>query len=209
MLKDVICPQGAFVVVLIKSEPERFKEREDVRNTWGSVTKVKGKTLVPVFTMGRSAFPLIEVDESLSLESERFKDIIQGDFVDHFKNQAYKTIMGLSWVVNSCLDVKFVLNTNDETMIDPFHMVDFLELQENADLLFCSTFYDQGPERNPSEKLFVTYKEFSYVSVSTYRYAPDESQCTKIACNNKWVLTADTTKTCPEDLIPEVPEIAD
>ena len=111
--------------------------------------KVNGKKLVPVFIMGCSAFPLTEVDESLSLESERFKDIIQGDFVDHLKNQAYKTIMGLTWVVNSCLDVKFVLNTNDETMVDPFHMVDFLELherQENADLLYCSTFYDQGPE---------------------------------------------------------------
>ncbi|KAH3867770.1 beta-microseminoprotein-like [Dreissena polymorpha] len=35
--------------------------------------------------------------------------------------------------------------------------------------------------------------------------AYDESQCTsvKIACQNKWVLTADTTKTCPEDMIPE------
>ncbi|KAH3867759.1 hypothetical protein DPMN_030894 [Dreissena polymorpha] len=73
--------------------------------------------------------------------------------------------MGLSWVANSCLDVKFVLNTNDETMVDPFHMVYFLELrkcQENADLLYCSTFYDQGPERNPSDKFFVTYKEFPY-----------------------------------------------
>ncbi|XP_052264893.1 uncharacterized protein LOC127867628 [Dreissena polymorpha] len=44
--------------------------------------------------------------------------------------------------------------------------------------------------------------------LSSYLFALDESQCTnvKIACQSKWVLTADPTQTCPEDLIPQYME---
>ena len=164
---ESLCDGDVSVLALIKSTPQKFLERQDIRKTWGSVKQYKGYKIKPVFIMGKLAPSNFSVFQNeLVQEFVKYGDIIQGDFIEHYKNQTYKTIMGLTWVKQFCNQAKFILNTNDDTMVDPYHLVDFLQtmVQENKseNLLYCSTFFDQGPVRNPSDKNYITLNEYPY-----------------------------------------------
>jgi len=111
-----------------------------------------------------------QLNKTIVEEMVNYGDIIQGDFQDHFRKQTYKSMMGLVWVEERCRNSAFVLMTNDETMVDPFHLVDFLLLQSadkvtSSRLLYCSLLSNIGPERNPAEELFVSKFEYPYVSL--------------------------------------------
>jgi len=49
-----ICGEKLYFLVVVHSKPDRFKERELIRETWGSVTKIGGWDVRTVFVLGRS-----------------------------------------------------------------------------------------------------------------------------------------------------------
>lgn len=159
------CTPPTFLLVVVRSEPEHFLERRDVRDTWGSVTSYRDKRIRTVFMMGHSKYTDNGLQQELLKENTIYGDIVVGDFVEHFRNQTYKSIMGLSWFDTHCEHADYVLMTNDETMVDPYHLIDFLLARETGysdKLLYCSTLQDFAPSRNPSDKLFVTMKDYPY-----------------------------------------------
>lgn len=162
-----LCDKDVFLLALIKTAPGRFMERKAIRNTWGSVKTHNGANIVSVFIMGRyeTKKDTSHAEDELMKENAEFGDIIQGDFIEHVRNQTYKSIMGLSWAHSYCGKAEFILTTNDNTMVDLFHVVDFLKKQQQVktdDFLYCSTFFDLGPVRNPADTLFVTMNEYPY-----------------------------------------------
>lgn len=168
-----VCEKNVFVLALVKSTPERFKERQAVRSTWASLKSHDDKNIVTLFVMGtyKSANGSVVLENELRNENSKSGDIIQGDFIEHKRNQTYKSIMGLSWAKEFCGKAQFVLNTNDDTMVDIFHLIDFLTNQQQGKpdgLLYCSTFFDYGPVRNPADEFFVTRNEYPYDKFPPY-----------------------------------------
>ncbi|GFO31594.1 beta-1,3-galactosyltransferase 1 [Plakobranchus ocellatus] len=51
--------------------------------------------------------------------------IVQGNFVDHYFNLTYKTIMGYRWTQLYCDDVKLVLKIDDDVFVDIFRFFDY------------------------------------------------------------------------------------
>ena len=56
--------------------------------------------------------------EKLRNESIEFGDIVQGNFVDSYKNLTYKTVMGHLWVSKFCTQAKFVIKADDDIYVD-------------------------------------------------------------------------------------------
>ncbi|XP_053379747.1 beta-1,3-galactosyltransferase 5-like [Mercenaria mercenaria] len=162
-----ICKKDVFVLALVKSKPERYLERKAIRNTWSSVKSHNGANIVTIFIMGKPQITSMNsnLEKELKRENTEFGDIIQGSFTEHIKNQTYKSIMGLSWAKTFCDNAHFILSTNDDTMVDPFHLIDFLQKQQRIktdNFLYCSTFFDNGPVRTPGDKSFVTMNEYPF-----------------------------------------------
>lgn len=58
------------------------------------------------------------INELLRKESQNFNDIIQFDFIDDYRNRTLKTISTLRWITRKCSNVKAILRTNDNVIIN-------------------------------------------------------------------------------------------
>ena len=164
------CNGDVFLLVLVHSAITKYKERDEIRKTWGSVRDVNGAYIVPIFLLAKSKENTTM--SNVLKESRIYRDIVMGDFIDHYKNLTYKNVMGLHWTVTNCNHTKFVLKTDDDTMVDMYHLIRFL-IQKSPDgmtenFMYCSTFRNQGPVRRPSDKWFVTLKEYPYTKYPPY-----------------------------------------
>ena len=61
-------------------------------------------------------------------ENVQHADIVQGNFVDSYRNLSYKATMGNLWVSEFCEQAEFVVKTDDDMFIDLFEVSDLLEL---------------------------------------------------------------------------------
>ena len=55
-------------------------------------------------------------------ESEKYEDIIQGDFIDTYHNLSYKAVMGNVWVSEFCEQAEFVVKADDDQFIDLYEV---------------------------------------------------------------------------------------
>ncbi|XP_053393046.1 beta-1,3-galactosyltransferase 1-like isoform X2 [Mercenaria mercenaria] len=164
------CNKNVLVLVLINSDPRKYKERKLIRDTWGSVRFYSGANIVPLFILAKVEDQNLQ--DKIVLESKTNLDIIQGNFIDSYRNLTYKCVMGLHWVQKYCNHTKFVVKVDDDTLIDIYHLVRFL-LQKSPDgnvedFLYCSIYHNQGPRRTKDDKWFVPESEYPYSKYPPY-----------------------------------------
>lgn len=105
--------------------------------------------------------------KSIYDESDRFEDIVQGNFVEAYRNLTYKHIMGLRWAASECSVAKYIIKIDDDTVFDVYHLVSYLEnLESTADdsnehLLAGYILDGKKPIRLQASKWYVTFQEFS------------------------------------------------
>jgi hypothetical protein len=75
-----------FLLVYVHSAPANFKRRLSMRETWAKRSLFRDMRLV--FMMGSVVDP--KINERLLLENGLYKDIVQENFVDSYKNLTYK-----------------------------------------------------------------------------------------------------------------------
>jgi hypothetical protein len=61
-------------------------------------------------------------------ESGRYNDVVQGDFVEHHRNQTLQVLLGLKWVQTQCgRTPAHILVTRDDTFVQIFNVASFLQ----------------------------------------------------------------------------------
>ncbi len=100
-----------FLVALIGSNPGAFNLRMAIRETWANVPDAEALGIQTMFVIGLSDDESIQ--SSLFQENERYDDILQGHFMDAYRNTTLKYLMGLKWVTNRCSGAKFVFWGDD------------------------------------------------------------------------------------------------
>ncbi|XP_063707701.1 lactosylceramide 1,3-N-acetyl-beta-D-glucosaminyltransferase-like, partial [Culicoides brevitarsis] len=111
------CPvEGIDLAVFVESAPNNFKKRQVIRRTWANQTE-NGKfgRFRVYFTLG-TVKSKQKQDEIIS-ENEKYHDIIQGSFVDDYRNLTYKHVMSLKWAKYFCGSAKVVLKTDDDNFV--------------------------------------------------------------------------------------------
>ena len=63
-----------------------------------------------------------EKQKKLNEESEKYGDIIQGDFLDTYHNLSYKGVMGHLWVSEFCEQAEFMIKTDDDWFVDLYEV---------------------------------------------------------------------------------------
>lgn len=167
---EFACNSDVLAVIMVNSSPGKVKERTAIRETWGSVRYYLGATVVTMFMLAKTNDIKLQAD--IEKESQTYQDIVQGNFIDSYRNLTYKTVMGLHWVRTYCNRTKFALKVDDDTMVDVYHLVTFL-LQKSPDgnvnnFLYCSVYKNQGPVRRSSDKWFVPNHEYPYAKYPPY-----------------------------------------
>ncbi|CAH1975051.1 unnamed protein product [Acanthoscelides obtectus] len=131
------CNTSDRYVIAVLSSPDHLENRNVIRLTWGQKA------------LGIKVFFLIAntTDETLQLSINRetlaFRDIVQGDFLDSYKNLSYKHVMALKMVVDNCPNVKYLVKVDDDTFVNTPNLKKFLDQYDqnygNSSNLLCNT----------------------------------------------------------------------
>lgn len=157
---------GLLLMVIVSSNPNNYENRKVIRNTWGKnldTTKV-------VFLIGEPEN--ITVYNKVLEESNQYGDIVQGNFVDVYRNMTYKHVMGLKWVVHHCPTAKYVLKTDDDVLVNSHEMRHFLAKELSPwgarDLIVCQVLEHALAQRAERSKWKVTTEEYPEQYYPTY-----------------------------------------
>lgn len=82
------------LLMLVHSAPGNFLKRHVVRETWGQ----QAPDVTLLFLVGHSE----EYQSKLEEENKKYQDLIQGNFLDAYRNMTYKHVMGLKWATYYC-----------------------------------------------------------------------------------------------------------
>ncbi|XP_059614862.1 beta-1,3-galactosyltransferase 5 [Phlebotomus argentipes] len=162
------------VLILVHSAPGNWRKRNLIRRTWGR-DDARARLL---FLLGTVA----SADDQLDLveENQEYGDLIQGNFIDAYRNMTYKHAMALKWFTYSCPEAHFLLKTDDDVFVNSPTMFDFLENGvDRRRLVACYEVSGARVKRSFRSKWRVSTKEYpgkyypAYCPGFSIIYSPD------------------------------------
>ncbi|PVD37692.1 hypothetical protein C0Q70_00292 [Pomacea canaliculata] len=128
------------LVVVVPSVVYHWEIRAAIRATWGSPARGK---LWPGHTH-RLSVKLVFVfgvtdkkgSRDLHEESQRYGDIVQGDFHDNYRNLSIKTAAALQWSDTHCPGAKHVLKVDEDTFVNIPLLMEVLDYMSSLKLKF-------------------------------------------------------------------------
>lgn len=138
-------------LAIVSSAPNNSFHRHEIRRTWG-----QGRTVV--FLLG-AADP--QLQPLIEMESRQYGDIVQGSFVDSYRNLTYKHVMGLQWASKHCPGAKYFLKTDDDVFVNTGYFENYLPGLPERRLILCPLMERAMVKRSYRSKWRVTHDEYS------------------------------------------------
>uniref|UniRef100_A0AAG5DEP6 Hexosyltransferase n=1 Tax=Anopheles atroparvus TaxID=41427 RepID=A0AAG5DEP6_ANOAO len=148
-------PSPPLVLVLIHSAPANLAKRNTIRATWGR----PDRRARLIFLMG--AVNSTAAQREIEQESRAHDDIVQGSFVDAYRNMTYKHVMALKWFTYHCPGARYVLKTDDDVFVNTPVLYDVLDqVAPQQNLLLCQLVTKLAVKRTHRSKWFVSWREY-------------------------------------------------
>jgi hypothetical protein len=112
-----------YLLVYVHSGPTNYQRRIVIRETWATRTLFPDLRLV--FMIGKSLDQ--NLMKAIEYENELYRDIVQEDFIDAYKNLTYKGVMALKWISTYCSKTKYVLKVDDDIVVNTFTLINHLK----------------------------------------------------------------------------------
>lgn len=161
LLENSICNKNESldILVVIHTAPKNIDRRNAIRKTWGQPRK----GMKVLFLLGGVNDQKLQ--DNLDDEDRKYHDLIQGNFVDAYKNMTYKHIMAFKYVVYYCPWVKYILKTDDDLFVNIPHVMDYMRTtfpkEGQKNLILCSIMDGSPAIRTPS-KWFISFREYPH-----------------------------------------------
>ncbi|XP_066438122.1 beta-1,3-galactosyltransferase 9 [Eleutherodactylus coqui] len=153
--------RDVFLLLIIFSSPENRIRRERIRETWGNTTSLPGLGVTRVFMLGR---PQVEsAQDKLLNESQVYKDLVQGSFLELSPNETLKAVMMMEWIVAFCPGARFILKADEQMFVNVESLSRYLlSLQARAGEVYTGKVIHQArPDRDPYSPSFVPMTSYS------------------------------------------------
>jgi len=165
------------LLALIHSAPRNYDKRTFLRNSW---LLHRNQDFVGLFMVG-------EVDDAatqdqLLRENQLHGDLVQGHFMDSYRNMTYKHVMSLKYAAYECPGARYVLKIDDDVAVNfPFlyKLLQSMSPLGVRDLLLCSQKSWSTVPRSYRSKWRMTFRDYpsysypSYCSGGAVVYSPD------------------------------------
>lgn len=93
-------------------------------------------------------------------ESNKFQDILQGNFFEAYRNLTYKHLMGLKWIVESCEEISYIMKMDDDIVINLYEILNVMKEKNINNSIAGYVLDNMKPKREPANKWYVTQEEF-------------------------------------------------
>ena len=158
LISPAACDSHVGLVIIIHSHPQHRQLRQTLRKTWAD------ENINPELTKTKTVFVvgLSDADEDIREEANVYSDVIQGGFIDSYRNMTIKHLLGYRWVADNCRDAGYVLKSDDDQFIDTFQLSRYLAtfLPSSAETWYLCQVLTSGPHRHQGSKWFVTEEEW-------------------------------------------------
>ncbi len=141
-IKPGICMphmEGPYIVAFVHSAPSNVAKRQVIRETWANTSYHSNITLQVFFATGKSS--KLSVQKALQEESEVYRDIMQEDYIDNYKNLTFKAIGSLRWILDNCHNTTFILKADDDVLVNTFalikHLNDLSRAGQTSKVFIC------------------------------------------------------------------------
>ncbi|KAH8285988.1 hypothetical protein KR054_000486 [Drosophila jambulina] len=165
------CDKDVEALVLIHSAIDNAEKRRLIRDTWAKPSYINRTPLRVIFLLGAvSSEHVPSWQNYIEWEIKYFGDIIQGNFLDAYRNMTYKHVMALKWFTENCAHAQLLVKVDDDVFVNTPQLVKYMEdptlpehkLLAQPDLLLCRGVKESRVKRSYRSKWRVTYKEYPH-----------------------------------------------
>ncbi|KAK8764334.1 hypothetical protein V5799_033058 [Amblyomma americanum] len=125
MLPPAACPR--YLAIVVCSALSHFEARATVRDTWGRDAAAKNVSVLFIVGKPEDKPSGRAIGESLKNESARYRDVIQADFRDSYRNLTLKTVLLLKWAYVHCSRTRFIFKADDDVFVNVENLLNFLK----------------------------------------------------------------------------------
>ena len=178
--------QDIDILIYIFSAVKNIDQRVAIRASWGNSTLLKEKAKV-VYIIGRTSD--MDIKKHVEEESNKFKDIVQGDFIDSYYGLANKSITAVNWIHKYCNSVKVLIKADDDLALDIERIIKSIIPYFNQTRHLMCFVMTPPVIRNKNSKFYVSFDEYpdkfypTYCNGWVYMYTEDivEELCKYLA----------------------------
>jgi hypothetical protein len=155
------------VFAYVLTRVSAFELRNQIRKTWAN------RTLFPnlnvAFVIGMSTKQM--ENTKAKRENKQRGDIIQGDFIDSYRNLSFKSIISWRWIKYNCMNAKYFLKIDDDVFMNTPKLLDHVvsdtfDPQPNS--FSCIIWNNSKAERDETNKMYTTFEEWPNATFPTY-----------------------------------------
>lgn len=123
-----------FLLIVAYTAPSDWRHRQVIRETWGNKALLSRLQSVLIFPLGQTTDSGLA--SRIRLESRRHDDIVQGDFLDSYRNLSYKGILMFKWASHFCPQARFLLKIDIDVFANTHAIVPFLQTRYSGESHF-------------------------------------------------------------------------
>ncbi len=156
-----------FIFIYIFTAVKSFTKRQIIRDTWAN----KSLNLFNfnlAFIIGKTNHLNATIDKMLNLEQHKYNDLIQGDFIDAYRNLSYKSLIAWKWIKDNCNQASYVFKLDDDILLNTVRLKNILNnyniFKSTSNSLICNLYpasYVIRDLKSPYSKWFVTQNEYN------------------------------------------------
>jgi len=175
LVPSQLCDTDTVMIVIVHSGTNNVAQRAAIRETWGDAATTgrwPGGGLQDRSCSGlRLAFVLgLHADQTVNRavreEHARHNDIIQGDFVDDYRNMTLKSLLDLKAVDERCPGVRYLLKTDDDMIVNLPYLLRLLATKNLQRSIMGPI--NVGARAHRGGKWKLTQQEFPFVLFPPY-----------------------------------------
>ncbi len=156
-----------FIFIYVFTSAKNFKRRSLIRKTWANITLFQNIRVA--FIIGKSSD--LNIEKEIQIEQKQYNDLIQGNFIDSYRNLSYKSLIAWKWIIRHCSNSKFIIKIDDDVVLNTFNLIRFindesylfpkLNVLNLKNTFLCKCEKHAPVERNSSSKMYVKKEEYS------------------------------------------------
>ncbi|KAM4750439.1 beta-1,3-galactosyltransferase 5-like isoform 1-T2 [Anableps anableps] len=149
-----------FLILMVPVAPAEWATRDIIRRTWGGKKIILGQLVETIFIVGLpGGYDANKQQERLKQESEQYRDLIQSNFQDSYRNLTIKTMVMLEWLAQHCGKASFVIKIDSDMLLHVNNLVTLLlELKTPKENYMTGLVWWHSPVlRNPFNKFYMPH----------------------------------------------------
>lgn len=129
LIRQNSCNRDVQALILVHSAPANEEKRRLIRETWGNTDRLPAVNgampLRIIFLIGTVDTEALQLD----IERENFEngDIVQGSFVDSYRNMTYKHVMAFKWFLYNCAQAQILIKVDDDVYVNTPQLLIYLD----------------------------------------------------------------------------------